>query len=559
MSFRTRILYATLAVALIALIVFAVGARREVRNLLRNQYQSRVDASRKEIIDDLEQQRESLDRRIRSLADRIDDIPEQRAALLGTGDRSVLINYAAAVAPTADFDYLLLLDSAGSVLSSGHFRNEFDRRLNSSAALLAATGPVLVAARRPEGQFLALVRAYSFDVGDARFTMAGGVEVDSALLSSLARTADSTVVVTLDYPGGVLLSDAIPRDAARSKPIDLTFINDVAGTAAQDTAHWTIAHSMAPLRRVQRALDTWFLIAVAAAVVLAVLVARVFAARVNQPLEELAEKTQRVNLERLDVDFATDRSDEIGSLSRLLNAMMKRLRLSATQLRDAERRATVGEMARQVNHDIRNGLLPIRNVIQHLGEVARDHPAELNSVFTERQETLQSGIGYLESLATSYARLTPRSERRPCDVNAVVRAVMRDVATADTVQVRLELSEVAPRVMADPVALRRTIENLTVNAAESMENSAGTITVRTSIDRTAPDRRVNITVSDTGTGIEPALLDRIFDDFYTTKDRGSGLGLSIVRRLVADMGGRIHVQSEPGRGTTFRIELPETS
>jgi signal transduction histidine kinase len=70
---------------------------------------------------------------------------------------------------------------------------------------------------------------------------------------------------------------------------------------------------------------------------------------------------------------------------------------------------------------------------------------------------------------------------------------------------------------------------------------------------------VVITVADTGVGIPADTVERIFDDFYTTKDRGTGLGLSIVRRLVTDMGGRIRVQSEPGRGTTFTIDLPAVS
>jgi signal transduction histidine kinase len=84
------------------------------------------------------------------------------------------------------------------------------------------------------------------------------------------------------------------------------------------------------------------------------------------------------------------------------------------------------------------------------------------------------------------------------------------------------------------------------------------VIVRTAVDGHGNERLVTVEVTDTGAGIEAPALDHIFDDFYTTKERGTGLGLSIVRRLVADMGGRIGVESETGRGTTFRIELPET-
>ena len=293
-----------------------------------------------------------------------------------------------------------------------------------------------------------------------------------------------------------------------------------------------------------------------AALLLAIVIARMVAARVNRPLEELASKTTQVNLEQLDVEFATERTDEIGSLARLLDAMVQRLRASVTQLRSAERRATIGDLARQVNHDVRNGLLPIRNVIGHLSEVAHESPNELAGVFVEREATLQGGIGYLENLAGNYARLSPRIERKPCDLNLLVKNVVRDADVKDGVRVQLELSDALPRVVADPVALRRIIENLTINAIESLEKRGGTVTVKTILTTVGQERRVALIVADTGKGIEQTALDRIFDDFYTTKERGSGLGLSIVRRLVADMGGRIGVQSQPGRGTTITIGLP---
>jgi signal transduction histidine kinase len=94
--------------------------------------------------------------------------------------------------------------------------------------------------------------------------------------------------------------------------------------------------------------------------------------------------------------------------------------------------------------------------------------------------------------------------------------------------VRLELSSAALRVTADPVALRRVIAILAVNALESLQGADGRVVVRTSLDTSTADALVSITVADTGAGIEPAALERIFDDFYTTKERGTGLGLSIV-------------------------------
>jgi len=264
-----------------------------------------------------------------------------------------------------------------------------------------------------------------------------------------------------------------------------------------------------------------------------------------------ARRARRGELDRPDTSSATRRYDEIGSLARVLDAMVQRLRTSAAELRSAERRATVGDIARQVNHDIRNGLLPIRHVIRHLDEVAHASPADLPQVFAERAPTLHSGVGYLENLASSYARLSPVADRAHVDVNAVIRAA---VEAAPGVTLRLDPG--SPVVAGDAVSLRRVVENLVVNALDSLRDGDGSVTVATARENSS-DRMVVITVADTGSGIAASELDRIFDDFHTTKPHGTGLGLSIVRRLVTDMGGRIRVTSEPGRGTTFRIDLPE--
>jgi signal transduction histidine kinase len=94
-----------------------------------------------------------------------------------------------------------------------------------------------------------------------------------------------------------------------------------------------------------------------------------------------------------------------------------------------------------------------------------------------------------------------------------------------------------------------------VNALESL-NGGGGVVVATAARRDGGRSTVTLTVTDSGSGIDAEQVERIFEDYFTTKPRGTGLGLSIVRRLVADLGGRIDVHSEPGRGSRFRVELP---
>jgi signal transduction histidine kinase len=189
----------------------------------------------------------------------------------------------------------------------------------------------------------------------------------------------------------------------------------------------------------------------------------------------------------------------------------------------------------------------LRNVFRHFSEVARDDPAKLPQVFAERQGTVESSISYLETLALNYAKLSPQSERRPTDVNAVVKDAVAGVG-----MVRVQLASGLPPVSADALVLRRIIENLLSNAVDSLDGKPGTVGVRTE----QANGLVRISVSDTGRGMSKTQLDRAFDDFYTTKPGGTGLGLSIVRRLVLDSSGALKVETEPGKGSTFIVELP---
>jgi two-component system nitrogen regulation sensor histidine kinase NtrY len=288
------------------------------------------------------------------------------------------------------------------------------------------------------------------------------------------------------------------------------------------------------------------------AIILSAWLARV----VSRPLTELADKTASIDLDRLDQDFATDRSDEIGALSRLLGEMTVRLRRAVAGLREAERRVAMGDLARQVNHDIKNGLVPIRNVLRHLDQVAREEPAALPGVFEERKATLESSVQYLDTLARNYARLAPVASPGQCDVNSVIAEVLQ--APRAGTPIRAELAEALPPVAVDRLMLRRVIENLVGNAADAAAARQGA-TVTVSTERARRDGQgsvVRVHVTDTGSGMTKAELDSAFDDFHTTKEGGTGLGLSIVRRLVLDLGGSFRIETEPGMGTRATVEIP---
>jgi methyl-accepting chemotaxis protein len=116
-----------------------------------------------------------------------------------------------------------------------------------------------------------------------------------------------------------------------------------------------VTNDLSELESLRRSIDLWFLLAVTLTALAIILLATWLASRISRPVVDLAQKAERIDLDRLDVDFDTDRRDEVGTLSKGLGAMVKRLRDSTVRLKDAERRATMGDLARQVNHDLKNG------------------------------------------------------------------------------------------------------------------------------------------------------------------------------------------------------------
>lgn len=577
MSFRTRMLLVFAPLTVLPLALFAFGIRRTVDRQLTSQYEDRVAATAAVVKEDLEREGRLVASRLDALAAGLADDNRFRAAVIaGQGaDRSWLLERAAEAMDLAGLSVLQIQDTGGRILSSGHFRNDFDR-IDAALppAIEAAPGGVALAEfRTPTGTVLALAHVARVRIGVQMISLVGGMAVDPPFLRRLSRGGDPSVVLV--HPAGTMSGDErageTARDAGAGPPgggkrgaagppavtreFPVPFVGE-GGNAGGD-ARFVVRQSLEPLVALRRSIDAWFLGGLVAMAIVALWLASWASARVSRPLTELARRTSRLDLDTLDVDFSSRRTDEIGKLSRLLGAMTERMRASVARLRDAERRATVGELARQVNHDVRNGLTPIRNVVRHLAELARDSPEELPAVFVERQGTLDSSIAYLHSLATNYARLSPPLERQPCDVNAVARDVLRNAPPErDGQRFEADLAPALPAVVADPVALRRILENLVVNAIESLEGRPGTVIVGTRSRSTGDGARVEITVTDTGHGMTPEQLAKAFDDFWSTRERGSGLGLSIVRRLVADADGAVRVDSEAGRGTKFTVTLP---
>jgi signal transduction histidine kinase len=563
-TFRTRILLATAPVVLVPLVVFGLAVRLAVRQRVAAQYRARTTALVALIGRDLERLGTGVATRLARLraAAVADNRLRSAAVQRDTASRTYLLDYSGTAMRLAGLEMLQIQDDSGRIVSSGHFRNEFDR-LEPGLPLQLAQAPngmALVSARTAEGPFVALARLDSLPLGDRRFTMVGGIAVDTGFLARLAP--DSAFTVALELPHDTITSRV--RDTTRTGAADVVSALPVAfvdesrpDSARLVAAQLVVSTQLVGLRQLERVVDLAFAAAVLVTILVSLLVAGWLASRVSRPLAELAERTATIDLERLDDEFSSERQDEIGELERRFGEMTVRLRAGAAHLREAERHAATGQLARQVNHDIKNSIAPLRNVLRHLAQIARDKPGELATVFAERRQTLASSLEYLEKLAATYAKLSPVADAQRADVSAVTREVVGQMP-ASAAEVSLQLADELPQAKIDPLGLRRILENLVTNAVDALGGQSGTVTVSTArVSDAGRANGIRIVIEDTGCGMTEQELGRAFHDFYSTKPGGTGLGLSIVRRLVTDAGGRLRVETSPGAGSRFIVDLPE--
>jgi len=547
MTFRVRLILALVALATVPLLVLGYGVRSEMRARLDADAAGRAEAAAASLRTRFTESLAADRRRMESLAAGLANDNRFRTAIadVASEERRWLLDWASETMRVTGLATLEVQDSTGRILSSGLFRNDFDRVAPAAPRAVASTPAraAVIDARSPDAPVLALVTTATFTVRSMRFTVVGGTPFDSAHVAALSPGATIAAV---------LVTGATPARDGEIDIASLPYVNEAAsGDAA--TARIVLLPDGGATRALKAGVTRWLLVTVAVTLLIAVAVAVLLGRSIAAPIVELSGRTASLDLDRLDQKFVSGRDDEIGALERTLDALTGRLRTSVSRLREAERAAATGDLARQVNHDIKNGLAPIRNVLRHLAQTAEKEPAALAGVFAERRGTLDASVEYLDALARNYARLSPTLGRGPTDPRPVMHAVAQGV-TALTVDVRV--SDTVPPVLADAVVLQRVLDNLVSNAVEALEGKPGTVMLAAESVRDGAQPYVRFVVADTGRGMTREELALAFNDFHTTKRSGTGLGLSVVRRLLTDVGGSVRAETAPGHGTTFTVDIP---
>jgi signal transduction histidine kinase len=293
--------------------------------------------------------------------------------------------------------------------------------------------------------------------------------------------------------------------------------------------------------------------AYALAVAIAVAAGLLFARQISSPVLELREATESVARGNLGATLEANRADEFGDLQRAFNKMTGDLRKSREDAIRAERELAWKEMAKQVAHEIKNPLTPIKLSIQHLRQAYADGAGGFGDLLKQTTSTVLEQIEALSRIASefsNFARL-PKRMLAPCDVHEILTEAQKLFEQESRVYFDLRLHAAKSEVVADKDELRRAFINVIKNGIQAIEG-AGTITLVTE----SSARLISIGILDTGKGVPPEIRDRLFEPNFSTKSEGMGLGLAIVKKTIDDLGGRISLESEVGKGTRVKIEIP---
>jgi signal transduction histidine kinase len=228
----------------------------------------------------------------------------------------------------------------------------------------------------------------------------------------------------------------------------------------------------------------------------------------------------------------------------------------ATQRERVERLASLGRFSSQMAHDLKNPLATLKGALQFLDEErARGHGLDAHADFVRLMTEQVERLGRVVDDYERIGRVEPI--RRSVAVNELVQGVVRlePFAAQEGVSIRADLADRLPPCELDVDLVRGALENVIRNAFEAMPRG-GDVIVRTALDGGNGADRVVISVEDTGEGMDARLAERAFEDFYTTKPRGTGLGLAFVRRVAQAHGGDVSLRSTLGRGTIVSMRLP---
>ena len=601
MSFRRKLLAVFaltvfLSVAAVALLVLAV-----TRNAFEKAEDQRTAALVTQFQREFSRRGDDVARRVTAIA-ASDPVGRMANTLHGTSaDSAEYFDLARQMAEGYQLDFLEFLDGHGTIISSAQWPAKFGYPDTGFESLSASSGPSAFLKREElqDSTALGFFAVRATRIGEHPVYVVGGRQLDKNFLTGLDLPADTRVLLyqnRSDHFSADSLLDpsASGNGAAVARPADKfahlieavqQYNQEMSGIVSwsSDQSDDEVFHAI-PLRgtgkdrpllaillvgnsrrsyvELKRRIRASALLAGGSGIILAILLSSWVAARVTRPVVQLARAAQDVAAGNWDTRVEVSGGDEVGQLADSFNRMTAELLAQRERLVQTERVAAWRELARRLAHELKNPLFPLQLTVENLMRARTQSPEQFDEVFQESSSTLLAEISNLKAIIGRFSEFSkmPHPQLQSVQMNEILRGIVKlyqaqlQAPGRAPIACKLELDENLGAMAADPDLLHRALSNLVLNAMDAMPNG-GTLTLRTRHD----DGKMILEVADTGSGLTPEECERIFTPYYTSKQHGTGLGLAIVQSVVSDHGGRISVHSEPGRGTTFVIELPDNT
>ena len=500
-------------------------------------------------------------------------------------DYSQFVNEAASLAQAHGLDFLELVSHDGAIVSSAHWPARYGYKADWVLEQADWNEAFLRSEELPNETALALMTVRTVSAGEKKLRIAGGKRLGQEFLNSLVLPAGMRALLYHNKQPGFdeksltgasgpvpeagklapLIERVLSKGGESTETVDAREGPEtvqaipLAGREAKLLGVLLVGSSRRELASLVRRIRTAGMVAGGIGILLGVLLSYWVTARVTRPVALLAQGAQKVAAGDWSARVDVRSRDEIGELARAFNGMTQQLLEQRDRLVQAERVAAWRELARRLAHELKNPLFPIQITIENMQRAREKAPEQFDEVFRESTATLLEELANLKAIVgrfSDFAKMPP-PQFETVDLNETLRRAVRlfeaqlNAPGRPPITPEVLCDDNVGSVRADPEQLHGALRNLMLNAIDAMP-AGGTLTLRTRRQNGA----VLLEISDTGEGLTPEERERLFTPYYTTKQNGTGLGLAIVQSVVSDHGGRISVESERGRGTTFRIELP---
>ena len=297
-----------------------------------------------------------------------------------------------------------------------------------------------------------------------------------------------------------------------------------------------------------------YLFMILIAIVMAYFLSKYITRSLNTISEKITETRLNKRNKRIEV---TDTSEEISTLVNAYNAMIDELENSAAQLAASEREAAWREMAKQVAHEIKNPLTPMRLTVQSFQRKFDPTDPNIETKLKEYSNTIIQQIDTMSSIASAFSTYAQMPAQQDETLNVVkITKLALDIFNEDYIYFSSEEKEVIAKF--DRTQLIRVVTNLIKNSVQAIEQKQPE-EPKIEVEVTTEDSFVSISVTDNGVGVSEENIEKVFEPKFTTKSSGMGLGLAMVKNIVETYGGSIALNVDENTGTTFKVLFPRQS